>query len=105
MGDSPAYTDLAGLLACIFIAVHMAESIDVAVGLNEKGARAYIQKKASLRYLIVCAAIVLVEVSGLGNPLTFFAGLMGLKIGAYMQPLTHKALEKIYNKRGETVDE
>ena len=96
---------LAGLIACIFIAIHMAESIDVAVGLNEKGARAYIQKKASIRYLIVCAAVVLTEVTGLGNPLTFFAGIMGLKIGAYLQPLTHKVFEKISNKRGETADE
>lgn len=96
---------LVGLVACIFIAIHMAESIDVAVGLNEKGARAYIQKKASIRYLIVCAAVVITEVSGLGNPLTFFAGIMGLKIGAYLQPLTHKVFEKISNKRGETADE
>lgn len=96
---------LAGLIVCVILAVSMAESIDVAVTLDEKGAKAYIQKKASLRYIIVCAAIVLLELSGIGNPLTFFAGIMGLKIGAYIQPFTHKAFEKISNKRGETVDE
>ncbi len=96
---------LAGLIICVVLAVSMAGSIDVAVTLDERGARAYIQKKASLRYIIVCAAIVLLELSGIGNPLTFFAGIMGLKIGAYIQPFTHKAFEKISNKRGETVDE
>ena len=96
---------LAGLIICVVLAVNMAQSIDVAVHLNEKGARAYIQKKASLRYIIVCAAVVLLALSDTGNPLTFFAGIMGLKIGAYMQPFTHKIFEKIRNKRGETIDE
>jgi hypothetical protein len=96
---------LAGLIICVVLAVNMAQSIDVAVHLNEKGARAYIQKKASLRYIIVCAAVVLLALSDIGNPLTFFAGIMGLKIGAYMQPFTHKIFEKISNKRGESADE
>lgn len=96
---------LAGLIICIVLAVSMAQSIDVAVDLNEKGARAYIRKKASLRYIIVCGAVVLLELTGFGNSLTFFAGIMGLKIGAYLQPLTHRIFEKISNKRGETVDE
>lgn len=96
---------LAGLILCIILAVNMAATIDVAVGLNEKGARAYLQKKASLRYIIVCAAVVVLALTGIGNPLTFFAGIMGLKIGAYIQPFTHKVLKKISNKRGETVDE
>ena len=61
----------AGLIVCVILAVSMAESIDVAVMLDEKGARAYIQKKASLRYIIVCAAVVLLELTGIGNPLTF----------------------------------
>ncbi len=96
---------LAGLILCIILAVNMAATIDVAVGLNEKGARAYLQKKSSLRYIIVCAAVVALALSDIGNPLTFFAGIMGLKIGAYMQPFTHKVLNKISNKRGETADE
>ncbi len=96
---------LAGLILCIILAVNMAATIDVAVGLNEKGARAYLQKKASLRYITLCAAVVVLALTGIGNPLTFFAGIMGLKIGAYIQPFTHKVFKKISNKRGETVDE
>lgn len=96
---------LAGLIVCIVLAVNMAASIDVAVDLDVKSAKAYIQKKASLRYLIVCAVIILLGISGSGNPLTFFAGIMGLKIGAYLQPFTHRFFEKMSNKRGENTDE
>ena len=94
-----------GLIICIVLSVNMASSIDVAVEMDEKGAKSYLTGKASLRYLMVCAVTVLLAVTGAGNPLTFFAGIMGLKIGAYMQPLTHKAFEKLRNnKRGESVD-
>ena len=82
----------AGFLICVVLAALMAESIDVAVELDEKGARAYLQKKASLRYLIACISIVVMALTDIGNPLTFFAGIMGLKIGAYIQPLTHRAI-------------
>ncbi|MBR5766285.1 MAG: ATP synthase subunit I, partial [Lachnospiraceae bacterium] len=94
-----------GLIVCIALSVNMADTIDVAVDMDEKGAKSYLTGKASIRYLCVCAVTVLLAVTGIGNPLTFFAGIMGLKIGAYMQPLTHKAFEKLRNnKRGESVD-
>lgn len=83
---------IVGLVLCLVLSVSIADSLDVAVGLDEKGAKAYIQKKASLRYLLVCAVIILLAIFDFGNPLTCFAGLMGLKIGAYMQPLTHRVL-------------
>ena len=92
---------LVGLIACIVLAMNMAVTIDAAVDMNAKGAKAYLQQKASLRYIVVCALIVAVYLTGIGNPLTFFAGIMGLKIGAYMQPLTHKLAVRISNKRGE----
>ena len=84
-----------GFILCIVLAVSMADSIDVAVDLDEKGAKVYLQKKASLRYLIVCAAIIILAVSDLGNPLTCFAGVMGLKIGAYIQPFVHKLSDRL----------
>ena len=62
---------------------------------DEKSARAYLQKKASLRYIVVCGIIVALALSGTGNPLTFFAGIMGLKIGAYIQPFVHKFSDRL----------
>ncbi len=86
---------LCGFIICLVLAVSMASSIDVAVNLDEKGAKAYLQRKAALRYLIACASIILLAVFDLGSPLTCFAGLMGLKIGAYIQPFTHRFIERI----------
>ena len=82
----------AGFIVCAVLAMGMADSIDVAVDLDEKNARAYPQKKASLRYAIACISILVISFTHIGNPLTFFAGLMGLKIGAYLQPFTHAAI-------------
>ena len=92
-----------GLVLCLALSVSIADSLEVAVSLDEKGAKAYIQKKASLRYLIVCAVIIALAISGIGNPLTCFAGLMGLKIGAYIQPFTHKIFSK-FSKGDDTID-
>ena len=94
---------LIGLIICLVLSVSIADSLDVAVSLDEKSAKAYIQKKASLRYLLVCAAIIVLAIFDFGNPLTCFAGLMGLKIGAYLQPITHKIYTKI-NKGDDTID-
>ena len=94
---------LIGLILCLALSVSISDSLDVAVSLDEKGAKAYIQKKASLRYLIVCAVIAVLAITDFGNPLTCFAGLMGLKIGAYIQPFTHKVFTKI-NKGDDTID-
>ena len=82
----------AGFIVCAVLAMGMADSIDVAVDLDEKSARAYLQKKASLRYAVACISILIIAFTHIGNPLTFFAGIMGLKIGAYMQPLTHAVI-------------
>ncbi|MCR5356741.1 MAG: ATP synthase subunit I [Lachnospiraceae bacterium] len=86
---------LCGFVICFILAVSMAGSIAVAVTLDEKSARAFTQRKAAIRYLLACAGIIILAVFDFGNPLTCFAGLMGLKIGAYIQPFIHRLIEKI----------
>lgn len=95
----------AGFIVCAVLAAEMADSIDVAVDLDEKSARAYLQKKASLRYGIACISMLAVAFTHIGNPLTFFAGIMGLKIGAYIQPFTHAVLCRIYGIDESAVNE
>ena len=89
-----------GLLVSLFLAYNMADSIDIAVDLDEKSSKAYLQKQSTIRYLVVCAVIIALGLLDWGNPLTCFVGVMGLKIGAYLQPFTHKLLnpneEKLY---------
>jgi hypothetical protein len=96
---------LIGLIVCIALVINMAGSIEAAVDMDEKGAGVYLRSKASIRYLMVCITVIALAITGIANPLTCFAGIMGLKIGAYIQPLTHKVFEKFRNnKRGESVD-
>ena len=92
-----------GFVICLVLAVSMAGSIAVAVTLDEKGAKAFTQRKAAIRYLLACAVIILLAVTGFGSPLTCFAGLMGLKVGAYIQPFTHRLIEKIKGVNQENV--
>ncbi|MCR5421794.1 MAG: hypothetical protein K6E98_12415 [Lachnospiraceae bacterium] len=94
----------AGFLVCAVLAAGMADSIDIAVDMDEKNAKAYLQRKSSLRYVIACVSIVVIEMTGIGNPLTFFAGIMGLKIGAYLQPFTHKMLNGFNNNESSDKD-
>ncbi len=90
-----------GIIISLWLAASIANSLDIGLELDEKSARAYVQRKASIRYLAVCAVFVILAILDAGNPLTCFAGVMGLKVGAYMQPL----LRKMMNKKGdETID-
>ncbi len=93
----------AGILCGCAMAVHMAWCLDKLVEMNEKGATAYIRKTTILRYACVCVLLFLVAILRIGDPVSFVLGTLGLKIGAYLQPLTHKVVIKLYEKRtGQT---
>lgn len=90
---------LVGALCGIGMAIHMAYCLEISLTLDEKGATSHVRKMTVIRYICVCLVLVLFGVFKIGNPLTFIFGVMGLKIGAYLQPFTHKVLLKI--KRDE----
>lgn len=84
----------AGVLTAGLCAVHMYKSLDKALDFSEKDAQKYMMSRSMMRYgciMIVLLAFALTEV---GNPLSCFLGVMGLKAAAYLQPLLHKVLEK-----------
>lgn len=89
-------TDIIGLLfglaGAIFMAIHMACTIEDAVLLGEKGAIAYTRKMTYIRYGVICVIVVLVGVAKIGSPVMCVIGVMLLKAGAYMQPLIHRIL-------------
>lgn len=88
-----------GVAAGIGMAVHMKNSLDEALELGEKAAQSYLRKAYAVRYLTV--VVVFVAVCGLhiANVLTLFAGVMGLKLSAYLQPIMHKLFLKFQNLR------
>ncbi len=79
-----------GLLCAAAMAVHMAWCLEKIVTLDEKGATAYVRKTTLLRYLGVCVVLSVIALTKTGDPVSFVLGALGLKIGAYLQPLTHK---------------
>ena len=83
-----------GVAAGIGMAVHMKNSLDEALDLGEAGAQKYLRKAYAVRYLTVVVVFVAVCWFEVANVLTLFAGVMGLKLSAYLQPIMHKLFLK-----------
>lgn len=81
---------IAGIIISLICAVHMAWGIDIAVNLDEKSSIAFTRKYTVIRYLIMCVILALIGITDIGSPVTLILGYMGLKAGAYMNPLIHK---------------
>jgi hypothetical protein len=81
---------LTGVACAMFMAVHMAWSLDRALSLGEGVAPRKMIMHNLIRYGVVVAVFFLLYFSGLGNPVVAFLGVMGLKVAAYIQPFTHK---------------
>ncbi|MCI5917882.1 MAG: hypothetical protein MRZ75_00925 [Roseburia sp.] len=87
---------LIGIALAAGMAVNMAIVLEDAVGLvGQNHAQAKIIAKSILRYLIVVIVFFVMMKFKLGNLITAFLGVMGLKVAAYLQPFTHKAILKL----------
>lgn len=87
-----------GILTAMLSAHHMWRGLERGLSLTEKGAVSYLARQSALRYGLVAIVIVLCAVTDAGNILTAFLGIMGLKISAYMQPLTKKISTAVYGE-------
>lgn len=85
-----------GTVTALGMAFHLSWTYDRYLGLPEKIAARKIMVWALVRYFAVAAVLFGILFSGIANPLTAFVGIMGLKIGAYLQPLIHKVTVKKY---------
>lgn len=87
-----------GLWIGVGVAVAMAASMEASIlrgmEMGENGAVRHIRIQSILRYAFIVAGFGLILVYDIGNPLTCFAGIMTLKVAAYLQPFTHKILSK-----------
>lgn len=91
-----------GILLAVGMAIHMAIVIEDAVSLNS--GRAKLITMSLLRYLVVVLVFFGMMYFHLGNLITAFAGVMGLKIAAYMQPFIHKTILKIQGREEEPLN-
>lgn len=87
-----------GIITAAFAAFHMWWTLDKGLDLEEKSAVGYLGRQNVIRYVVIVAVIVTAAVSEVVNPLSAFLGVMGLKVSAYMQPLTKKISRRIYGE-------
>lgn len=83
-----------GVAAGVFMVIHMKNSLDEAVLYGEQEAQRYMQKSYAIRYLVVVVVFIAVSWLRIVNVLTLFAGIMSLKLAAYLQPIMHKLFAK-----------
>ena len=86
---------LLGVLLALITAYHMYRTLDRALDLGDGAAKA-VTAANLIRYICIVIVFGIVWLTGRLNPLFTFLGLMTLKFGAYMQPLTHKVCNKIF---------
>ena len=80
---------LIGLALAVGMAVHMAWVLrDVVDFADARRAGGRIIAKSILRYVVVIGVFVWMYVSGIGNLVAAFIGLLGLKVSAYLEPAT-----------------
>lgn len=90
-----------GIACACWMAINMAtvirDSVDTC---DEAQAKRISTGKSNLRYTIVAVVFIAMIKLELGNPLAAFAGVMGLKVSAYLQPFAHKFMSKL-RRRGD----
>lgn len=87
-----------GIVTAGFCAYHMWYSLDKGLDLSEKASVSYLSRQNIIRYLVICAVLILTAVTKTGNPLWAFLGVMGIKASAYMHFLTKKISRLLYGE-------
>ena len=84
----------AGVATAILLSVHMYRSIDRALDMDPGDAEKYMRKAYMIRTLIIFAAAGIVCWIDREKILAVFLGILCLKFGAFLQPLTSRLLKK-----------
>lgn len=79
-----------GIASGIGLLIHMRNSLLEALDMDSEGAKRYMQKSYAVRYVTVVVIFMTVTYLDIVNIFTLIAGVMGLKISAYLQPIMHK---------------
>lgn len=105
--DKLRYTTglLIGIALACGMAINIASVLRDAVEIyGEAHAQRRIVAKSVLRYLIVLIVFLIMMNFELGNLFTAFIGVLGLKVSAYLQPFTHKAIQKLKGRGDKDSD-
>ena len=66
---------------------------------NEKGAQAFAIRGNLIRYGIILVIFLVVCITDFAYPFSAFLGILGLKAGAYLQPITHNIQQRMKDKK------
>ena len=86
-----------GIILALACAYHMWWSINRNMTLNagnEGAARTFAIKNNLIRYAVILLVFVIVCLTDFAYPLAAFLGIMGLKAGAYVQPIVSRSIHK-----------
>ena len=87
-----------GVIMGVLASVHMYFSLDRALDFPEGAAKKKITFSYVLRYTVVVIVFAVICVTKFFNPLLVFLGYMSLKVGALIQPQTHKVYNAIFHE-------
>lgn len=90
-----------GVLTAVCMAFHMAVSLNSVVERDVKRAQAAATVNNIIRYLIAIVVLAILALTRIGSPLAAFAGIMGLKVSAYMQPFLVKLFHRCDSDKKE----
>ena len=86
---------LVGTACCIFCAIHLAVMInDSVAGGGDESVLKRVKVQSGARFAVVFVVLALMMYFNLGWWGSAFISLLGLKAGAYAQPIMHKAFHK-----------
>ena len=83
-----------GIVLALASAIHMWRGLNIGLELGDAASK-YVLSQNMIRYGVIVAVFGGICFWNIGNPLAAFAGIMGLKAGAYLQPFTHKIISKL----------
>lgn len=86
-----------GIAFAVAASIHMCRTLDRAL-LSGQDASGIVTRGYLFRYVMVAAVLIVVSVTGAMNPLVFFLGYMSLKVTAYLQPITHKLCNRLFQE-------
>ena len=79
-----------GILIAMGMAFHMYLGLTESLLYEEDSSKTYQIKRVLIRAAVILGMLGIILWTNVMDPLVFLLGLFSLKVGAYMQPLTHR---------------
>lgn len=87
-----------GVLLAMVSTFHMYRTLDRALDYDGKAATNIIFRGYLTRYVLFAVILFILMVTEVLNPLVVFLAYMGIKVTAFIQPITHKLCIKLFHE-------